>query len=324
MEKRFRTPLFSRLTGWIVLLIFLLSFISPVGPVQADDQAGFVITSLSPAETEICIGQKVSIFGEYAYNVDPASPLIPLAGPDRIITHAGVGTTGPQNLYPGVPSGSFEFEYQGVEAGTDQVTASIIYAGKTVEGKPVAITVTKKCVYSYRLVAHIISDASKGNVIDKFENTITIGGKLVTDYSTSMTLLTGTTRVEVVTDYLEFKMPDCALFTWSPGYAEGSADVRADLSSSSLVKFQIGLPKNLDWVYKAAGECDGQAAGVSDNIDLTQFLHDDPWVEQDFLPEGGTKQIKMYFLDQAMRNCAKGGMQCDYNATLTLTREKGE
>ena len=325
MGKRSRTPLCYRLIGWFISFLFLLSLISPVGLVQADNKTGFVITSLSVAEPEICIGQKVSVFGDYEFNLDPALPLVPLAGPDVIKTHAGVGTTGPQNLYPGVPSGSFEFDYQGVKVGTDQITAGIIYAGKTVDEKSVSINVTQKCVYSYRFIAYQDSFVTQPDESYTIRNTITASGKLVTDPSASITQLTGTTRIELVTDILNFKPPpDCQLFTWSPGYAEGSADVTADISGGLLVKFKIGGPKNFEYLIHVAGECNGAPSSGSAEIDLSPYLQIDPFLEHDFLPEGGTEQIKVDYLDQITRNCYKGGMSCNYDAWLILTREKGE
>jgi hypothetical protein len=322
MEKRFRAPVYFRWIGVVILLLSLLCMTWPAAtPAQAQEKTGFVITSLSPAESQICIGQKVSVFGEYAYKHSPDDPLVPLGGPDKIVTKGGQGGTDPQNLYPGLPSGSFEFEYVGVKAGQDLIFADIIYDGKSVDEGKAPITVTQKCIYSYRLVEHLIVDASKGDsIIDKFEETLKTVGKVVLDNSVSSIQLTGTSKIEETTDYLDVKAPNCKLITWSPGYAVGYVKATADISSGSLVKFQIAKPEKFDWLFNFEMVCDGRPSSKSLVFDLSQAMQD-PLVEEEFLPDGGTKVIKS---DPYKQACQKGGMTCTYNVTLTVTRERGQ
>jgi|WetSurMetagenome_2_1015567.scaffolds.fasta_scaffold57232_2 hypothetical protein len=328
MEKRsriFRSSMFIGLA--VVFLMFVVTFLFTV-PVQAQDKQGWFISSLQTSEPEICLGQQVSVYGEYDYNVGVVTgdlaPLVPLSGPEKIVTHAVIGDTSPKNLVPGLNTGSFAFDYIGTKEGQDKIVVTIIDKGETVNTKTIPITVMKKCIYSFRLVAHMISSDKSGDLSQSFQNTLKAVGKLTSDNAGNQTVLNGSTKIEVVTDYLDFTMPDCQLFTWSPGFARGSIKATADISSGILLHFQIAPPKNLDWILRTEGACDGESAAVSANIDLASLTHNDPWIEQDFLPEGGTKNIKLDIFEQGLKNCKKGTMTCSYTATLTVTREKGE
>ena len=326
MQKRSRQYRIFR-WGSLVFLLAGLVLVAPAArPAQAADEAsGWVITSLTTAEPEICIGQKVSVFGEYNYVTSSSNPLTPLTGPDKIITHAIKGNTGPQNLYSGTPSGSFEFEYEGVKDGQDTITAEIIASGQSTGSKSVPINVTKTCVYSYSLVATMDSSKQGGGASIAFKNVITAQGKLTVDISGNRTHLTSNRRIEATTTLTQFSVPDCENATTQPGYAAGSVLAEADLSSQRLVMLKINAPKNFDWIYQDQGACDGHSIQVGKTFDLSQLTKNAPdWIEQDFLPDGGTVNLKLDMFEQALDNCQKGGMSCSYTATLKLTRQKGE
>ena len=318
-----------RCIHWMILAM-LLSVLALAAPAArsaqaADSSTGWVITSLTTAEPEICIGQRVSVFGSYTYMTSTSVPLMPLTGPDKITTHATLGNTGPQNLYPSTPAGSFEFEYEGVKAGQDQIVVTIISDGKSALVKSAPITVTKSCVYSYSLVATLDSSGQSGGVFLSYRNTIKANGKLAVDSSGDRTHLTGGTRIADNTTWTQFSMPGCESSTPNPGFAEGVVTATADLSSQRLVTLKIDAPKNFDWVYKDEVECDGHPLPVNMGFDWSQFTKNAPdWIEQDFLPQGGTYSIKLDIFEQALNDCASHGMNCSYSASLTLTREKGE
>ncbi len=326
-----------------ILMVMLLVLASPAPfSAQAAEKSGWVITDLKPAEPEICLGQTISVYGSYAYKTPPpadygplapltgpAQPdLAPLKGPEKITAHANqdMGRIIGMPITPGLVKGDFQFEYFAAKDGQDSIAVDIIDNGKTYKGESVDINVTKKCVYSYRLVAHLFHTYSDSDGSLSDESTLKAVGKVGLEPD-SMTILSSTGQINWTNDWIDLSWPLCQTTTADMGLARGNLVVSIDLSHEGLIKVTLSKPQSLKFVTAPGLTCNGQPYNYYDiNADLLAMFPDDPWIEETFLPEGGTVPVKVFAFDEQCKDnfMAAGHVTCSYEATLTVKREKGE
>ncbi len=322
MKTRHRSPSFTRLFPLAALVCLALSLMLPAQPAQATTGNGWKITSLRPSESETCVGQIIPVYGSYRFVTGPDDPLTPLVGPDRITTAASIGQTSPMNLFPGTPVADFMFDYVANHIGSDQISATLEQNGRPLTSELVGITVKEKCGYNFYLNAVMRTVMQGEDWSEELEWDLSSKGLLTPVEGGDSDKLISRSQIRLVMNVISYNVPHCTQVVLNPGMATGVVEVTADISSGYLVNVRFAPPERFDWVFTANVICDGKSQLVDVPLDLTRFTSEDPWVEQDFLPSGGTEEVRIPYFEGGLRGVRSGGGSGAYIALLTLRREK--
>jgi len=117
-----------------------------------------------------------------------------------------------------------------------------------------------------------------------------------------------------------FSVPECTLFTWTPGYGAGLVDVRGipGIGERHSLQVQFSPPQDLNWQVDMSASCDGQSTTYNANFPITSAQ--DPWITADFPSGVGTRKVVVDIFEQGVKNFTAGGSQSSYFGTLTLER----
>ena len=175
----------------------------------------------------------------------------------------------------------------------------------------------KKCDYRFELFGQLDADASSGDVQFTFNYVFRAKGLLKADPNKPGYFEANSVKIALETNIITFSMPDCALFTWKPGYGEGTVDVRAEqLGNNMIVRFSP--PKDLTWKYDVEATCDGEPISVSAQYPETSGK--DPWVEATFPYSAGLQSVQIDKFEEGVNNFKNAGLPATYTAFVTLTR----
>jgi hypothetical protein len=221
-----------------LLLITVLMFsVLPTSVVNAALNAPypantFYFIQISQPKSPVCVGESKVI--TVSWDTEPFSDLAPLV-PDNIKDPLPI--TGPRTLYaqtprkgemdrytmhPAGPRGTTTFTYTANHEGPEVLIFQAMDDNLKNVGQNEVSFEVKKCDYRFELFGQLDVDASSSDVQLTFNYVFRAKGLLKEDPNRPGYYEANAVTITVETNILTFSMPDCALFTWNPGYGIGT------------------------------------------------------------------------------------------------------
>ncbi len=310
----------------LLLITGLLSLVLPAFDAGAANDFYFI--QVSQPKTPVCIGEARVI--TVSWDTEPFSDLAPLV-PNSIKDPAPV--TGPRTIYgqtprkgeldrstmhPAGPSGTTTFKYTANHEGPEVLIFQAMDNSLKSVGQNEITFEVKKCDYRFELFGQLDADASQGDVTYTFNFIFRAKGLLKADPNRPGYYEANSVNIALETNIVTFSFPDCALFTWMPGYGEGTVDVRGEQLGNDTMVVQFSPPQDLTWKLNLQAVCDGDPFSV--NAQYPQTGDQDPWVEATFPYSAGIQSVQIINFEEGVNAARSGGMAASYTAFVTLSR----
>ena len=322
----------------LVLLVFITglislalqpSIVSASNTIRSPKNTYYFI-QISQPKSPVCVGESRVI--TVSWDTEPFSDLAPLV-PTKSTDPLPI--TGPRVLYaqnprkgemdrytmnPAGPTGTTTFTYTANHEGPEVLIFQAMDNDLRNVGQNEVTFEVKKCDYRFELFGQLDGDASSDEVTLTFNFVLRAKGVLKEDPNRSGYFEANDVKVTLETNVLMFDTPDCQLFTFKPGYGEGTVDVRAEQLGNNNVVVRFSPPKDLVWKYDWEAACDGKP--ISINMQFPQTGESDPWVVATFPNGSGLQSVRIEKFEEGVTNFTHGGLPASYTAFVYLTREQ--
>jgi hypothetical protein len=315
-------PLHQRFTAIAIVLLLitgLLSLVLPSSIASAGNPPTYVITVIQPKDP-VCVGESRVVTVNWKTN-DTGGALAPLTGPRVMYATVRKGELDRYTYHPGPTSGTTTFTYTGVHVGTEQIFVQAMDINLEGDGQGEVQFDVKKCDYRFTLYAQLDADTQQGDTQMSILYVLRAKGLLKADPNRPGYFEAYMVRIHLETLITAFSVPDCTLFTWTPGSGEGLVDVSAEqIGETNTMIVRFSPPDQFTWKLDMAGECnDGDPVTFSTQIPLSSAK--DPWIEATFPPGEGSQNVQIDLFEQGVNNFNKyPSNNASYTATVTLTR----
>jgi hypothetical protein len=325
-----------RLTSCVILSLFITglifltlppSFASATNGISSP-QKNYYFIQISQPKSPVCVGESRKI--TVSWDTEPFSALAPLV-PSNIKDPLPV--TGPRVLYaqtprkgemdrytmhPAGPSGTTTFTYIANHEGPEVLIFQAMDDNlQNVSQNEVTFDV-KKCDYQFELFGQLDADASSEDVVLTFNYVLRAKGLLKEDPNRPGYFEANSVKITLETNVLTFSTPECVLFTYTPGYGEGTVDVKAEQLGNENVVVRFSPPQDLVWKYDWQAACDGKP--ISLNMQFPETGNSDPWIEATLPSGSGLQNIRLEKFEEGVNNFKRAGLPASYTAFVYLTR----
>ena len=264
-----------------------------------------------------------------SWDTEPFSDLAPLSpsnltdpppttGPRVISAHAPrKGVKDRYTVHPAGPAGTTTFTYTANHEGPEALTLQAMDDNLKSVGQNAVSFEVKKCDYRFELFGQMDADASGEDIQFTFNYVIRAKGVLKADLNRPGYYEANSVKIVTETVITAFSAPDCALFTWKPGYGEGTVDVSGEQLGNDTMVVRFSPPKDLIMKYAVSAVCDGQPISVGGEFPDTSGK--DPWVEAIFPYSAGIQSVQIDKFEAGVNNFKNNGMYAAYTAFVTVT-----
>ena len=316
------------ITGWITLAL-PQSLVSASNTIRAPKNTYYFL-NISQPKSPVCVGESRVI--TVSWDTEPFSDLaplvptnstdpLPITGPRVLYAQTPrIGEMDRYTMHPAGPAGTTTFKYSANHEGPEVLIFQAMDDNLRNVGQNEVTFEVKKCDYRFELFGQLDGDASADDVTLTFNFVLRAKGLLQEDPSRPGYFEANNVKITLETNVLTFSFPECQLFTFRPGYGEGTVDVRAEQLGNEKVVVRFSPPKDLVWKYDWEAACDGKP--ISLNMQFPQTGESDPWIEATFPGGPGLQDVRLEKFEEGVNNFRRGGMPASYSAFVYLTREQ--
>ncbi len=315
----------KKLTFGMSLLAAIFLLLSTGFSVHGQNSKTIYNVDITTGSNSICVGQKTFVDVAYRVNQGQEETKEPSA-----TVSATNGTVAKEGAFPGAGygqwgAGVFNFSFTATTPGTATIVAMINQGDGSAT---TTIKVLEECKYDYKLVVTLHVRGSDGGIVLEWEDVYTSEGSIVLDttgsFGTAWDRAATLKRTMKILDMLFPKNDACNVpaTVWTHTGGTGKVDVIGTIpSTGDSFNIRFRYP-NVESTDSFSTPCkDGP---ISKDMDTGFVAPDlDPWVEEDFAPSGGTRQIKIDKFEEAVKLLnGSPGTVAYYFAVLTVTRVK--
>ena len=325
-----------RFMSLVVLLLFITGLIYFALPssnvyatnVNSSSPKNYYFIQISQPKEPVCVGESRVI--TVSWDTEPFSDLAPLVpskttepkpitGPRVIFAQTPrKGEMDRYTMHPSSPTGTTTFKYIANHEGPEVLIFEAMDDNLQNAGQNEVTFEVKKCDYQFELFGQLDADASSEDVTLTFNYVLRTKGLLREDPNRSGYFEAKSVKITVETNVLVFNTPECVLFTFKPGYGEGTVDVRAEQVGNQSVVVRFSPPQDLVWKYDWEAACDGKPINL--NMEFPQTGESDPWVEATFPDGTGLQSIRLEKFEEGVNNFNNAGLPASYTAFVYLKR----
>jgi hypothetical protein len=264
---------------------------------------------------EMCVGQSIWIEGTFNTKYGQIAQLI---GPE-IRTLALGGQTTPLRIFTGSGGGTFHFKYTAKEAGMDTIFATIQGTSINREaGTQVKINVVEKCAYKFDLNVEMNAVAQDEGALEIIKYTMRIRGTMKMEAGSGSKMKAYPT-IQFRTEMIEYIVPDCTLVSPNVARGMGFSEVTGELvDDGEFLDVWFDPPEDLRTDFTVQAICNGEGITFNRVVPLTSKAN--PWIEASFPSQGGSKEVKVDFFDQGVKNFQQAGHTASYKGILKVER----